>query len=81
MARREKALFAPPKSNEAYGKDEAPLIQQNGDPLADLLYTTNFAFLGLHEAAAATGDAFYADAEDKLGEIFVPNSGSFGSAS
>ena len=23
----------------------------NGDPVADLLYTCNFAFLGLHEAA------------------------------
>jgi len=29
----------------------------------------NFAFLGLHEAAAATGDKFYSDAEDKLAEF------------
>ena len=53
-------------SNEAYGTSEAPLIQQNGDPLCDLLYTTNFAFIGLHEAAAATGEPLYADAEDRL---------------
>jgi hypothetical protein len=62
-------LFGPPKSNETYGTNEAPLIQQNGDPACDLLYTTNFAFLGLHEAAAATGDIFYLQAEDKLAEF------------
>ncbi|MFA6483680.1 MAG: hypothetical protein WCW62_13955, partial [Bacteroidales bacterium] len=28
--------------------------------------TTNFAFLGLHEAAMATGDALFIAAEDKL---------------
>jgi hypothetical protein len=56
----------PPASNEEYGTAETALIQENGDPACDLLYTTNFAFLGLHEAAAATGDRFYADAADKL---------------
>lgn len=61
-----KGSYGPPKSNEAYGTSEAPLIQQNGDPLADLLYTTNFAFLGLHEAAAATSEPLYRDAADKL---------------
>lgn len=59
-------VFPPPASNEAYGTTETPVIQQNGDPICDLLYTTNFALLGLHEAAAATGDAFYSKAEDKL---------------
>ena len=52
----EKGDMAPPKSNAGYGRGEAPLIQQNGDCVADLLYTCNFAFLGLHEAYAATGD-------------------------
>lgn len=61
-----KGGFAPPASNEAYGTNEASLIQANGDPVTDLLYTTNFAFLGLHEAASATGDSLYRDAEDKL---------------
>jgi hypothetical protein len=61
--------YGPPKSNAAYGTSEAPLLQQNGDPVADLLYTTNFAFLGLHEAAAATRDAVYAHAENKLAEF------------
>jgi hypothetical protein len=56
----------PPASNEEYGTAETALIQANGDPACDLLYTSNFAFLGLHEAAAATGDRFYAGAADKL---------------
>ena len=62
----EMGSYNPPSSNEAYGVDEAPLIQQNGDPLCDLLYTMNFALVGLHEATVATGDAYYADAEDRL---------------
>ena len=62
----ERGAYGAPKSNEAYGTAEAPLIQENGDLLCDLLYTTNFAFVGLHEAAAATGDALYKDAEDRL---------------
>jgi len=64
-----KGSYGPPKSNEAYGTNEATLIQENGDPLCDLLYTANFAFIGLHEAAAATGDPFYADAEHKLAKF------------
>lgn len=61
--------YPPPSSNEAYGTNEASLIQQNGDPVSDLLYTTNFAFLGLHEAAAATGDQDILKAESKLAEF------------
>ena len=64
-----KGMFPPPGSNEAYGGGEASLIQNNGDPVCDLLYTTNFAFLGLHEAAAATGDPFYSKAEEKLAKF------------
>lgn len=37
-----------------------------GEIAGDALYTMNFALLGLHEAAAATGDSFYTDAADKL---------------
>jgi len=58
--------YPPPASNEDYGKHEAALIQANGDPVADLLYTTNVAFLGLHEAAAATDESLYQDAADLL---------------
>lgn len=64
-----KGGFPPPSSNEAYGTAEAPLIQSNGDAVCDLLYTVDFAFLGLHEAAAATGEQLYRDAEDKLAKF------------
>jgi hypothetical protein len=53
-------------SNAEYGTCETSLIQDNGDPVCDLLYTCNFAMVGLHEAAAATGEPYYAAAEDKL---------------
>jgi len=58
--------YPPPRSNKAYGTNEASLIARNGDRVTDLLYTTNFAFLGLHEAAAATGDKDIIAAQDKL---------------
>ena len=55
-----------PQSNDAYGTSETPLIQKNGDPVSDQLYATGFALLGLHEAAAATGDEKLRAAEEKL---------------
>jgi hypothetical protein len=58
--------FPAQTSNEAYGTTETPIIQANGDPACDLLYTLNSGFLGLHEAAAATGDAELRKAEDRL---------------
>ena len=61
--------YPPSQSNKAYGTTEASLIQENGDPVADMLYTTNFAFIGLHEAACATGDPRIKGAEDKLAEF------------
>jgi hypothetical protein len=63
-------VSSPPRSNSDYGTAEATLIQSDGDPASDLLYTINFAFLGLHEAAAATGEPLYKDAESKLAEFF-----------
>jgi len=63
--------YGPPRSNAAYGTNEAPLIQANGDPAADMLYTTNFAFFGLNEAAAATGDAFYQKAVDRMADFLI----------
>jgi hypothetical protein len=61
--------YGPPASNTAYGTSEAPLIQSNDDRICDLLYTTNFAFLGIHEAAAATGDPEYQAAADRLADF------------
>ena len=63
--------MAPNTSNESYGTGEAPLIQQNGDAIADLLYTCNFTSLGLHEAYAATGDQYYKKMADKLSEFLI----------
>ncbi|NOY57573.1 MAG: hypothetical protein GXO75_01390 [Calditrichaeota bacterium] len=63
--------YAPPKSNAAYGTNEAPLIQENGDPVADMLYTSNFAFFSLTEAAAATGDERIKKAVKKLADFMV----------
>ena len=63
--------YAPPKSNPAYGTNEAPLIQKNGDPLADMLYTSNFAFLSLTEAAAVTNDERLKEAVKKLADFMV----------
>ncbi len=53
-------------SNAVFGTRETSLIQTDGDPVCDMLYSCNFALIGLHEAAAATGDPFYAEAEEKL---------------
>ncbi|HOF41748.1 MAG TPA: hypothetical protein PLD73_16890, partial [Candidatus Hydrogenedentes bacterium] len=64
-----KGKYPPPRSNGDYGKHEAPLIQTNGEPVADMLYTANFAFIGLHEAAAA-GDGAAKRASDKMAEFF-----------
>ena len=61
--------YPPPRRNEDYGKDEASLIGANGDPVADLLYSTNFALLGLHEAACATGDPEIKAIEDRLAQF------------
>jgi len=58
--------FGAPQSNEEYGTTETPIIQENGDPLADMLYSCNFAFLGLNEAYCATKEPRYRQACDKL---------------
>lgn len=61
--------YPPPQSNQAYGTTEASLIARNGDSVTDLLYTTNFAFLGLHEAYYATKDPEIQKAVNKLAEF------------
>jgi len=61
--------YPPPQSNEAYGTNEASLIGKNGDLVCDLLYSTNFAFLGLLEAHHATNDPNVKTALDKLTEF------------
>lgn len=63
--------YSVPVSNEAYGTTETPLQQSPDDPVTDQLYTTGFALLGLHEAAAATGDPTLRRAEDALAAYLV----------
>lgn len=63
--------FRPPQSNKSYGCGEASLIQENGDPVVDLLYTCNFALIALHEAAAATDDPELTRAADRLADFIV----------
>lgn len=63
--------YSIPATNEEYGTNETPLIQADGDPISDQLYTTGFALLGLHEAVAATGDQEWLAAENRLAEYLV----------
>lgn len=68
-------------SNQKYGSGEASLIFKNGDPVADMLYTCNFAFFSLNEAAHATGDKKYFEAVHKLSDFLTRiqvNSSKFG---
>jgi hypothetical protein len=58
-------------SNKDYGLREAPLIFENGDPVADMLYTSNFAFFSLNEAAYATGNKKYINAVRKLSDFLT----------
>lgn len=66
-----KGQFGRTASNDAYGKREAPLIFENGDPVADMLYTSNFAFFSLNEAAHATGNKKYKEAVKKLSDFLI----------
>ena len=61
---RERGMYPAPDSNEKYGTTEAPLIQENGDNCCDLLYTLNFAYPGLCEAAVL--DKKYQEAADRV---------------
>lgn len=60
-----RGAYGPPASNEAYGTNEATLMQSPADPVCDLLYTTNYALVGLHEAAAS-GSSAAREAVDRL---------------
>lgn len=64
-------MYGPPKTNAAYGTGEASLIFRNGEPVADMLYTNNFAFFSLNEAAHATKNKKYIAAERKLADFLM----------
>lgn len=58
-------------SNADYGKTEAPLIFENGDKVADMLYTNNFALFTLNEAAKSTGIPRFQQAADNLSDFLT----------
>ncbi len=66
-----KGQYGSQRSNADYGRTEAPLIFANGDPVADMLYTCNFAIFGLNEAACATKDPEIKKMADSLAEFLV----------
>jgi len=65
------AVDQPYTSNSQYGTGEAPIIYRTGDPATDMLYTMNFAFSGMNEAAAVTGDPDIAKAVDRIAEFLI----------
>jgi len=67
----ENGKYPPPKCNEDYGKYEAPIIQKDGDMACDLLYSMNFAYLGVHEAYMATKDIKYKQISDKMTDFLI----------
>ena len=66
-----KGQYGTQRRNSDYGRYEAPLIFTNGDPVADMLYTSNFAIFGLNEAAYATGDPKIRGMADSLAEFLI----------
>ncbi len=66
-----KGRYGAPKSNSSYGHAGAPVIHSNGEPITDMLCTSNFAFFALNEAAEATQNPRYIEAVDKLAEFMV----------
>jgi hypothetical protein len=58
-------------TNKDYGTGEATLIFKNGDPVSDLLYTSNFAVFSLNEAARVTNNPAYIEAVSKLAGFLV----------
>lgn len=65
------SVIAGEQSNEEYGTREASLVFSPEDKCADMLYTMNFAFLALHEAAEVTGDKQIKAAEDRMADFLV----------
>ncbi len=63
--------YPPPQSNESYGTNEASLIQENGDPATDMLYTTNWALLGLWEASQVLKNSRVKAAYEKLRDFLL----------
>lgn len=70
MGKRELGHYPSPCCNADHGRGESALVQFNGDPACDLLYSVNYGFIGLHEAYMATGNPEYKAAVDGMAEFF-----------
>ncbi len=70
MGKIELGHYPSPSCNADHGRGESALVQFNGDPACDLLYSINYGFIGLHEAYMATGNSEYKAAVDKMAEFF-----------
>ena len=70
MGKIELGHYPSPSCNADHGRGEAALVQFNGDPACDLLYSVNYGFIGLHEAYMATGNAEYKAALDGMADFF-----------
>ena len=70
MGKRELGHYPSPTCNADHGKGECALVQFNGDPACDLLYSVNYALMGLHEAYMAIGKESYKAAADRMAEFF-----------
>ena len=70
MGKLELGHYPAPSCNADHGRGEAALVQFNGDPACDLLYSVNYGFAGLHEAYMATGDEKYKNALDGMAKFF-----------
>jgi len=66
-----KGMYGGPGSNAAYGTNEAALIARNGDPVSDMLYTSNFGVFALNEAACATNNPEYRQAVNKMTDFLT----------
>ena len=58
-------------SNEDYGTNETSILHRDGDPCVDVFYSFAPAYVGMHEAAAATGDKRLAELADRMTEFLV----------
>ncbi|MCO5238688.1 MAG: hypothetical protein M9904_01410 [Chitinophagaceae bacterium] len=58
-------------ANKDYGGSETSIVQRDGDPCVDVFYSMAPAFLGIHEAVAATGDLRLARFEERMAEFLI----------
>ena len=58
-------------SNKDYGTCEVSILHRDGDLCVDVFYSMAPAFLGMHEAAAATGDKRLSELSDRMAKFLI----------